>query len=334
MKFWKLDHKYYMWIWLTFLAASYPVCAQSSAPNLHRESNTASLICDTVTQFIMVITVRNTDSLHGSKSQTLTFGIADGATSGYEPNNPGQLDANYCEFELPPLPPKDVFDARWIIPKRNGILRNIVPPHSSSDTMPIVWRGRFQPGFNEYFKSNSPVVITWSTSAAQGNHIKLQLFDTAAKIFEFDMQHPAAEENPDPRARAVSLITNNDSATLAIGEGANVGELRVTASAISGIESPQRSLVGFTLGDAVPNPFSTSANIYFSLARQMQARLEIFTVDGEHVRTLTDKLENAGVHSITWDGCDDAAKPVAAGVYIVQLAANNSVINKKLVLVR
>jgi len=36
---------------------------------------------------------------------------------------------------------------------------------------------------------------------------------------------------------------------------------------------------------------------------------------------------NAGVHSITWDGCDEKGKPVSPGVYVVRINARGGTVS-------
>jgi hypothetical protein len=42
----------------------------------------------------------------------------------------------------------------------------------------------------------------------------------------------------------------------------------------------------------------------------------------------------AGPHRVAWDGCDEAGRAVASGVYLARLAAGDQVRERKLTLVR
>jgi hypothetical protein len=77
----------------------------------------------------------------------------------------------------------------------------------------------------------------------------------------------------------------------------------------------------FGLAQSRPNPFSDATQIRFTLDRAGEARLEVFDVSGRRVRTLLDKAMPAGGHAVTWDGRDDAAQPVATGVYFYRLTS-------------
>ncbi|MEN8008273.1 MAG: FG-GAP-like repeat-containing protein [Candidatus Krumholzibacteriota bacterium] len=74
-----------------------------------------------------------------------------------------------------------------------------------------------------------------------------------------------------------------------------------------------------SLGQAHPNPFNPSTTIEFALAGAGHARLDVFTIDGRHVRTLVDRGLGAGPHTATWDGTDHLGHGVASGAYFYRL---------------
>ncbi|MBU1700669.1 MAG: VCBS repeat-containing protein [Candidatus Eisenbacteria bacterium] len=77
-------------------------------------------------------------------SATLTFGAAIGATD--------TLDVQSGENGLPPIPPSDVFDARFPIPGTEGSLINIHDYYNINDTFTLQW----QPGDEGY-----PMTVSW-----------------------------------------------------------------------------------------------------------------------------------------------------------------------------
>ncbi len=74
-----------------------------------------------------------------------------------------------------------------------------------------------------------------------------------------------------------------------------------------------------SLGLAHPNPFNPSTTIAFALAKADKARLDVYTIDGRHVRTLVDRDLGAGPHTTTWDGADHVGRAVASGTYFYRL---------------
>lgn len=83
-----------------------------------------------------------------------------------------------------------------------------------------------------------------------------------------------------------------------------------------------------------PNPFNPRVTLFFELAREGRARLEIFDTAGRHVRTLDLGIRPAGQSQIDWTGKDDRGRSVASGVYHVKLAALGTEDVRRVVLVR
>jgi hypothetical protein len=92
-----------------------------------------------------------------------------------------------------------------------------------------------------------------------------------------------------------------------------------------------------TLKQNYPNPFNSETAISFHLpANGSQAglpagasqaglsaisrvELNIYSLWGQKVRTLANRQMSAGVHTVKWDGRDDAGREVASGIYIYRL---------------
>ncbi len=55
---------------------------------------------------------------------------------------------------------------------------------------------------------------------------------------------------------------------------------------------------------------------------------------GRIVRTLAGGYFGAGPHALAWNGLDDNGRPVAAGVYLVQLDAGGEVQARRIVRLR
>jgi hypothetical protein len=90
----------------------------------------------------------------------------------------------------------------------------------------------------------------------------------------------------------------------------------------------------FSLSQNYPNPFNPSTNIRYSLPKSTHTTVTIYDMRGTKVRTLANSLQNAGVHSVVWDGRDDQTKPVASGVYFYRLEAGDLKMQKKMVLLQ
>ena len=70
---------------------------------------------------------------------------------------------------------------------------------------------------------------------------------------------------------------------------------------------------------AMPNPFAHTTQFQFSLASAGRAELEVFSVSGRRVRTLSSGVREAGEYRLQWNGSDDSGRLLAAGVYYARL---------------
>lgn len=66
-----------------------------------------------------------------------------------------------------------------------------------------------------------------------------------------------------------------------------------------------------------PNPFKSSTNISFRLAKAGFVSLNVYDLTGRKVQTLIQEKRNAGQHSVKFSGYN-----LAAGTYIYRLEAD------------
>ncbi|MBN2410225.1 T9SS type A sorting domain-containing protein [candidate division KSB1 bacterium] len=91
----------------------------------------------------------------------------------------------------------------------------------------------------------------------------------------------------------------------------------------------------FALQQNYPNPFNPSTTISYQLNKSSVVKLSVFNTLGQKVRVLvSDIRQNAGTHSVQWDGLDDSHKLVSSGFYFYRLEANNQVLTKKMLLMK
>ena len=82
--------------------------------------------------------------------------------------------------------------------------------------------------------------------------------------------------------------------------------------------TPQRSFVT-AFAPAMPNPFQQRTTFMFSLSKAGRADLEVYSVDGRRVRTVTSGVREAGEYRLEWNGADDQGRTLPAGVYYARL---------------
>lgn len=88
------------------------------------------------------------------------------------------------------------------------------------------------------------------------------------------------------------------------------------------------------LAGAQPNPFNPQTTILCDIPRDGRAVLEVYDARGRLVRRLLDGAVAAGRLPVVWDGCDDAGRGAAAGVYVARLRSGGASAALKLVLVK
>jgi len=84
----------------------------------------------------------------------------------------------------------------------------------------------------------------------------------------------------------------------------------------------------------VPNPFNPTTTIQFDLATAGQVELQVFDVAGHLVRTLASGVQEAGRHSVIWNGLDANGHRVGSGVYFYKLVAPEFSATRKLILLK
>ncbi len=87
-----------------------------------------------------------------------------------------------------------------------------------------------------------------------------------------------------------------------------------------------------TIHSIYPNPFNPETTISFSVAPGQTARLEIFNIRGQRVKSF-DRFK-AGQHDVVWRGTDDTQRHVASGVYFCRLRTGDNTEVRKLMLLK
>jgi N-acetylneuraminic acid mutarotase len=80
-----------------------------------------------------------------------------------------------------------------------------------------------------------------------------------------------------------------------------------------------KSLENFSLCSNYPNPFNPSTTIKYTLPQPGRVTVSIYNLFGQHVQTLVDEEQNAGVHTRTWNATDEEGHRVSSGVYLYRI---------------
>lgn len=81
---------------------------------------------------------------------------------------------------------------------------------------------------------------------------------------------------------------------------------------------------------AYPNPFNSLSTITFRLDDPGTARLSVFNLLGQEVRTLVDDWQLAGQYKVHWDGRNNWGEFVSSGVYIIKMQLVDNVYASKI----
>lgn len=95
---------------------------------------------------------------------------------------------------------------------------------------------------------------------------------------------------------------------------------------ITGMDSsPEDKDTGFL--NNYPNPFNPATAINYQLTMDNVAKLTVYNAKGELVQTLVDCIQQAGSHSVNFDG-----RNLNSGVYVYQLKTGNQIYTRKMIL--
>jgi hypothetical protein len=101
------------------------------------------------------------------------------------------------------------------------------------------------------------------------------------------------------------------------------------------VESPVASApIRFALEQNRPNPFNPSTEISYTVPSLSRLTLRIYDLDGRLVRTLVDRVVEAGVQTAHWDGRDASGVSVPSGIYYYRVSGDGFEATRKMTLVK
>lgn len=84
-----------------------------------------------------------------------------------------------------------------------------------------------------------------------------------------------------------------------------------------------------------PNPARSTSRLAWSQPRAGHARLDVFDVNGRHVRTVANGFRHAGAHAESWNLADAQGSRIGAGLYFLRLAVDGeSAVTRRITVVR
>lgn len=227
----------------------------------------------------------------GTITTTLAFGL--------DPQATDSIDRNLGESELPPLPPQEVFDARFVgfdiqMPLGLGTLKDYRQGDSSS-------RGERVHELMYQAAVGRTVTIVWDLPRGitallqdiyQGTLIRAAMSDTG----RYTVQNPS--------------IFNRLKMTVHYETPSSVGQGEPNT---------------FTLCQNYPNPFNPRTTIRFVLPQASQTRLVVYTISGQHVASLVDAVLGSGRHDVTFESSN-----LASGSYFYRIESGGGLLQRKM----
>ena len=86
----------------------------------------------------------------------------------------------------------------------------------------------------------------------------------------------------------------------------------------------------FSLGQNFPNPFNSKTLVEFELSKSAWIDLTVYNIQGQRVKTILNARRQAGTHVLEWDATDQYGKPIASGIYLYRLQAEDFSQTKRL----
>ncbi|RJQ64785.1 MAG: tandem-95 repeat protein [Stygiobacter sp.] len=92
----------------------------------------------------------------------------------------------------------------------------------------------------------------------------------------------------------------------------------LTTSTVVGVETEEVIPVKYSMAQNYPNPFNPSTTIKYSLPKEGNVVLKVYSVMGEEVKTLVNGFKSAGVHTVNFDA-SYAKGGLTSGLYFYKL---------------
>ena len=117
-----------------------------------------------------------------------------------------------------------------------------------------------------------------------------------------------------------------------------IGQESPLASMFDAFQSGSGKLAGLPdspqLAQNAPNPFNSQTVLSYFLLEPGPTRLEVFALTGQRVAVLHQGLQQAGYHRLHWDGRDNTGRSLASGTYLYRLMTDETILTRKLTLLR
>ena len=208
------------------------------------------------------------------------------------------------------------------------------------DNADILWAGTS----SNLYKSTD-AGLTWATTSFSGGNTREVLID--ASVVDADIIYVGTYSNGVYRSTnaggswtqmndglkeltVVSLCINPNTYLFAGTDGGSAYRWFIGIGVEEEKEASSNNFVFF----AHPNPARGQIILNFQLTRETPVELAIYDIQGRLVKVLISEVKQAGIHKIVWQGLDEKAHNVSAGIYFGKLTTGETTRIEKLILVK
>ena len=123
-----------------------------------------------------------------------------------------------------------------------------------------------------------------------------------------------------------NYITLNPGCTVILG-----GLFQAFPGAAVGVET--ETSVDFNVLQNYPNPFNNTTEIGYKLPDSDHVTIVVYNLFGQKIRTLLSQKQQAGYHTVVWDGRDETGQKVSSGIFSYKVEIGKYVKTRKMMLV-
>ena len=166
--------------------------------------------------------------------------------------------------------------------------------------------------------SNATLVLQWNAADEGSGFIRTNPFSIG--------RHTGTQWDPTP---AVFADLGGNVFTSSAGGFNNFSAFAVGSDVALPVQGEQEVPLTFALDQNYPNPFNPTTIISFEIPKRTRTTLMVYNMLGQQVATLVDEEREAGAYRVEWN-----AGSVASGVYLYRITTSESVLTRKMLVVK
>ena len=238
---------------------------------------------------------------------------------------------NPLRFSLPPVPPAGARDVRfvtnnWLTESSSGSI--LVQGNNKGSSLTFVGKSDIFSGSNRLYEYE-PELSSNDTETSGG------VYDNDGST-ESNGQNQASD--PYINSRQDRFISGYQLSFYSDGETKGQAHIRIgeTVEIPQGVDEIRFREQSTRLEEPgiaellpnVPNPFNPSTMIHFRLSEPAPVTLDVYSLTGQHIKTLIQGSLQQGTHAVRFDASD-----LASGIYLYRLQASGEVTTRKMILI-